>query len=462
MSERKVLDASFRDPAGFMFEQDGRLKRLVTIYGRAGYRKFISSGLYTRLAKDGLIALHEEEPRSASWPADTEAVLLPEIIPFISYPYEWCFGQLKEAALLTLRIQELALEHGMSLKDGSAFNVQFRGAKPVFIDTLSFEENNLGPWPAYSQFCRHFLAPLLLIRNLWPGAASLLRASLDGFPLDFASAALPARTYLNFGCLVHIHLHARSQRKWTATQRPPIRSDGSVQDDPKPAIIESLRHTVERLDPPKRATGWTGYYAESQHYSTEAEAAKRAAVTFAVDLIQPRLVYDLGGNTGAYSRLAAAQGAYCVSFDLAPTCVQLNYLEAQRDGDARLLPLVMDFSNPSPGLGFASRERMALDSRPKADLLLALALVHHLRITANVPFARIAEYFSRLGEALLIEWVPKQDPKVALLLSSRPDTFPDYNQEAFEEAFRRHFDLERVTRLPGNDRALYLLRGARR
>lgn len=456
MSEFKAAGSSFRDPAGYVIEQQGRIKRLVTAHGRDDFRKLISSGLYERLTTEGLLVAHREEPRSASWPADTEALLVPETIPFISYPYEWSFGQLKDAALLTLRVQALAQQHGMSLKDASAFNVQFRGALPVLIDTLSFHGDDAGPWPAYSQFCRHFLAPLLMMRYVWPHAGALFKAALDGLPLDFVSAALPWRTYLDFDCLVHVHWHARSLRKnLHGSVTPPTKHAAR---NPKGPIVDSLRSMVESLAPPGQgSSSWANYYSDSTHYSGEAEAAKRQAVTSALERIQPDLVFDLGANTGAYSRLASAGGAYCVSFDFDPTCVHLNHVQARRDGSRNLLPLVMDFSNPSPGLGFASAERMPLEARPKPGLILALALVHHLRITANVPFARIAAYLASLGKALLIEWIPKHDNKVSELLRSRPDTFHDYNEEAFLQAFGAYFQVERKIGLPGSDRALYLL-----
>jgi hypothetical protein len=457
MSEFEALGASFRDPAGYVIEQQGRIKRVVTGHGRQDYRKLISSGLYARLSDEDLLVRHREEPRSPSWPHDIEAVLLPEIVPFVSYPYEWSFGQLKDAALLTLRVQELSQEHGMSLKDASAFNVQFRGVHPLFIDTLSFHDDDGGPWPGYSQFCRHFLAPLLMMRHVWPQAGAILRVALDGLPLDFVSAALPWQTYLDFGCLVHIHWHARSQKKHRHAVVPAPTS-GRLASNPKGPIIASLRSMVEDMQPAKPTTGWTNYYAESKHYSSEAEAAKRQAVSVAIERTRANLVYDLGGNTGAYSRLAAASCAYCVSLDLDPACVQHNYTETRRLGVKNLLPLVVDLSNPSPGLGFASCERMALEERPPADLLLALALVHHLRIAANVPFARIAEYFARLGKALLIEWTPKHDPKVAELLQSRPDTFHDYHEAGFQQAFGRHFQVEQSMPLPGSDRIIYLMR----
>ena len=460
MSEPKLHGASFRDPAGHIFEENGRLKRLVTRHGREDYRQLISSGLHARLCQENLLIPHTEENSSPSWPPETEAVLLPEVIPFVSYPYEWCFGQLKDAALLTLRVQELAMKHGMGLKDASAFNVQFRGARPVFIDTLSFQADPGGPWPGYSQFCRHFLGPLLLGRYLWPHAGSFFRIALDGLPLEWVSRALPWSTYFRFGCLIHIHWHARSQRAGSRAGAMPAAPNSAVARDPKGPLVSSLRAMVEGLDPAATAepSAWSSYYNQSHHYSPSAETAKRAAVTNALQHIQPQLVYDLGANTGVYSRLAAERGSYCVSFDADPACVQANYRQSRREGSTNLLPLVMDLSDPSPQLGFAGAERMGLEARPQADLLLALALIHHLRITANAPLARIAEYLASLGRALLIEWVPKQDPKVKELLRSRPDTFHDYHQPGFLDAFARYFDTELTTPLPDSGRVVYLLR----
>jgi hypothetical protein len=455
----KIHPASFRDPAGYVFEQNNQIKRLVTSHGREDYKMLISSGLYDRLSSDQELIPHQEEPRSANWPEGTEAVLVPQLVPFISYPYEWSFGQLKDAALLTLHVQQTAMRHGMSLKDASAFNVQFHGSRPVLIDTLSFQKNLGGPWSAYSQFCRHFLGPLLLIRHLWTNAASFMRVALDGFPLDLVSSVLPKRTYLNFGCLIHIHLHARSQRKYERATTPTPNFTPST--DPKPALIESLRVLVESLQPNASKTEWSDYYAESTHYSAAAENAKHKAVSSALDSIKPNLIFDLGGNTGAYSRLATERGIYCVSFDLDPACVHLNYVRARDAGDSMLLPLVMDLSNPTPNLGFASTERLGLKSRAGDGMLLALAIIHHLRITANIPFLRIAEYFAGLGRSLLIEWVPKDDVKVAELLHSRPDTFHDYSEPAFAAAFQQFFDLERTTSLPDSGRVLYLFRSKR-
>ncbi len=461
----RVDDASFRDPAGYVFEQRGVILRAITAYGIADYRQLMESGLYKSLRDRRLFVPHEERPRTDAWPHDAELVIQPERVPVVSYPYEWSFGQLRDAALVTLCVQEHAMTHGMSLKDASAFNVQYFGSTPVFIDTLSLGADDSGPWPAYSQFCRHFLAPLFLMRDWWLNAGSMMRVALDGVPLDVASRALPLRSYLNFGCLVHIHAHAKSLRRRSrpgvvadiGTAAVPVRTVKPSRN-PKPALISSLRATVEGLKLQSGRTTWSNYYDEAHHYSSSAESSKREVVAAAIARVEPALMYDLGGNTGVYTRLGTERGVYAVCFDLDPACVHQNYLQAKRDSDDRMLPLVMDLSNPSPGLGFASAERKSLEDRPRADLLLALALVHHLRISANVPLLLIARYLSRLGRALVIEWVPRDDPKVALLLAGRPNTFYDYDEPGFVDAFSTCFELEQVTRLADTGRAIYLYR----
>lgn len=456
--------ASFRDPAAYVFTEAGHIKRAITQRGVADYRLVMESGLASELHRAGLLIPHDEEARSASWPSDAAAVLVPEVVPFVSYPYEWSFGQLRDAALLTLDVQQRAMAHGLSLKDASAFNVQFRGSMPVFIDTLSFEPNVPGPWVAYHQFCRHFLAPLLMMRHAWPSAVTLLRAELDGLGLDWVSRALPRSTYLNFGCLVHIHLHARAVARAGRTGaagdgRPPAaaKSSGAVTDR-KAALISSLRQTVAALRPRAAKTEWSDYYADLGHYDNDAQDAKAQAVAAALDRLQPRLVYDLGGNTGVYSRLATARGAYTVSMDADPLCVHAAYAAGHRARDTRLLPLVMNLANPSPSLGFASTERDALHRRPVADVVMALALLHHLRISANAPFVRIAEYLARLGRTLIIEWVPRDDPKVEELLRVRPDTFPDYSEAGFLAAFGQYFAVELATPLGNSRRAIHVMR----
>ncbi len=456
----EILSSSFRDPAGYVFKDNGVYKRAITAEGESDYRRFMSSGLYDVLVTDGLLVAHREEAAPKDAPG-IRTILVPEQIEHISYPYEWSFGQLRDAALLTLEVEKNALKHGMSLKDASAFNIQFRGPYPVFIDTLSFEENDGGPWPAYNQFCRHFVAPLLLMSRISPSFNQFMRMSLDGFPLDLTSSLLPASTYLKFGTLIHIHLHARSQKKYsgwarsqgdTARAAPPPRPSS----DPKPGFVDSLTGLIRGIGLGKFHTEWMHYYREASHYTNSAENSKKETVGRILDRLRPRVVYDLGGNIGEYSRLATARGIDCVCYDIDPMCVNHNYERARAEKDRHMLPLMMDLSNSTPALGFALTERSSMIERSRADLLMALALLHHLRVTANAPMERIAAFLAQLGRQLLIEYVPKNDVMTQVLLRSRKDTFFDYTEESFRSAFEKYFHLEETTPVSETSRTLYL------
>src|SRR5262245_14254456 len=209
------LSASFRDPSGFLFSRDGVLYRQVNRRYEQEYARLMESGLYEKLVKVGVLIPHVEVENVRAEAGECFRVIQPERVPFISYPYEWSFGQLKDAALATLSIQKRALKAGMSLKDASAYNIQFVRGKAVLIDTLSFELYKDGqPWVAYRQFCQHFLAPLTLMALKDVRLSQLLRVYIDGIPLDLASELLPSKTRLNFGLLTHIHLHASAQKRY--------------------------------------------------------------------------------------------------------------------------------------------------------------------------------------------------------------------------------------------------------
>jgi len=454
-----ISQASFRDPAGYVYRDNGVWKRIVTAYGAEDYRQLRASGLYSRLIDEGLLVPHEEE--TAADASQGVVVLKPEQIRYISYPYEWCFGQLRDAALLTLQIQEIAMQHGMSLKDATAFNVQFRGARPVFIDTLSFEKNDGGPWVAYDQFCRHFLGPLLLMSEVSPGFNQFWKASLDGFPLALTSSLLPKKTLLRPGVQLHIHLHARLQKKYavgTGSSGSNVKTP-SMSPDRKAALVGSLKGLVSRTKLGRFETEWRHYYGQkAAHYSSVAEESKRKAVQIALDRVNPRILYDLGGNIGEYSRLATARGIYTICFDIDSLCVHDNYERARRENDTHMLPLMSDLTNPSPALGFALEERGSLIGRGRADMALALALIHHLRITGNAPFQRIAAFLSQMTEFLLIEYVPKEDLMVQTLLRNRRDTFLDYTLEGFLSAFQTYFDIIETLPVSDTNRTLYLYR----
>ena len=453
--------ASYRDPAGFVFTNESGLYRQVNEAGRKDYEALMSSGLYAELAKEGDMVSHEDVEHDLSPDGRAAYVIRPERVSSISYPYEWCFSQLKDAALLTLRLQKAALAHGMSLKDATPFNVAFSGGRPVWIDTLSFETLPPGaPWVAYGQFCQMFLAPLALMAQVDVRLQGLLRACLDGIPLDLASALLPKSTWLRPGLLMHLHLHAAAQRRSAATA-----TRGRTAQPVKPRIgqaalaglVDSLTATVERLGWELARTTWGNYYADT-NYTEDAFAHKREIVAGALDRLAPTSVWDLGGNDGTFSRLASSRGVPTVCFDLDPAAVEKNYRQAKAASETALLPLLLDLVNPSAPSGWANEERDSLAARGPVDLVFALALVHHLAIGHNVPLERIAGFLSRLTRALVIEFVPKEDSQVQRLLASRVDIFDTYTVEHFEESFAPFFDVMAATRIRGSARTIYVMR----
>ena len=455
-TENPILPSSFRDPAGFLFIHDGTLYRQVNLSYRDHYEMFNSSGLYSSLIKKKLLITHEEVALPAQDPKTAFRIIRPHLIPFISYPYEWCFSQLKHAALLTLEIQKISLEHDMTLKDASAYNVQFLEGKPVFIDTLSFAPYEPGkPWSAYRQFCRHFLAPLALMKYNDIRLGQLFHSNIDGIPLDLTSSMLKKRTWLNMGILIHIHLHAKSERKY-ANMHIPIKPR-EISKHSLLGLLDSLTTTIEKMNWQPKGTEWAGYYQET-NYSAEAFEHKKEIVARYLETLNPKTLWDLGANNGFFSRIASDSGIFTLAFDIDPACVELNYREIVQKKEKNLLPLLLDLTNPSPGIGWQNTERDSLKDRGPADTVFALALIHHLAISNNVPLGQIAKYFSMLGNSFIIEFVPKTDSQVQRLLMNRKDIFNEYTEENFDRIFLRYFFIEDKERIKGSERSLYLLK----
>ncbi len=456
MTDTRWHGASFRDPSGYVFTHDGELYRTVTEGFADHYDQMANSGLVGDLTERGWLVRHEEvDPRTVGM-SDVYRVLKPERIPFISYPWEWCFSQLRDAALLTLDIAWAALEHDMVLKDASAFNVQFVGSRPVFIDTLSFQSYVEGePWPAYRQFCQHFLAPLELRSRVHPALAKLSQVNLDGVPLDLASTLLPRRTLFSPSVALHIHAHSRAQEHYSDSGGEARKA--KVSQRSLFALLDSLRSAVRRTRWAPVGTTWADYYSQN-NYVDEAMSCKVDQVSSFLDRVAPASVWDLGANDGRFSRMASERGAYTVAFDMDPAAVEKAYRQGCASGDCRILPLVMDLMNPTPQLGWNLEERESFLERGSPDVVLALALVHHLAIAQNVPLPRIAEFFAGLSDRLVIEFVPKSDSQVQRMLASRTDIFSDYDQAGFERAFSRYFHVESAAPVSKCDRVLYFMR----
>ncbi len=452
----ELVGGSFRDPSGFVFRREGVVYRQVNEAGRESYDALMGSGLYDALVDERLLLPHEDvdaEPASDG----AYRILMPEGVPFISYPWEWSFSHLKDTALTLLQIQSLALEAGCSLRDASAFNMQFHEGRHVLIDTLSFTPLREGePWVGYGQFCRHFLAPLALMARSDVRLGQLFRSFIDGIPLDLASRLLPKRSRPRAGLLLHIRAHARAVTRSPSplAQQP---EGGRMGRRALTGLIDSLRSTIAHLewDPESR---WTDYYREGASYSQESSDAKVEIVGRFLDEIGPATVWDLGSNTGMFSELATNRGVFTVAFDADPAVVEQLYRKVRESHNTSLLPLITDLANPTPALGWNHRERASLVERGPADLALALALVHHLAIGNNVPLALVADFLAGMCRTLVIEFVPKDDPLARTLLSHREDVFSTYSLEGFEKAMGSRFQILQRERISSSERILYLMR----
>lgn len=450
-------NTSFRDPCGFVFKKDDVIYRQINLSAKDDYDYLMNSGLYTYLTEKNFLVTHEEIDLSVEKSHDFYKFIKPQQLQNISYPYEWAFSALKDSALLTLKIQKIALKYEMSLKDASAYNVQFLNGKTIFIDTLSFEkyiENT--PWKAYGQFCRHFLAPLALMSFSDISLNKLLITNIDGISLDVTSKLLPLKSKLNFGIFTHIFLHSLSQKTYE-NEKQGLSATAKMSKNEQLALIESLIDTVKSLKFPKIFTEWGNYY-QNTNYSDEAAQEKYDIISNYINIVAPKSLCDLGANRGDFSRISSNQNIPTIAFDIDPVAVEDNYLYSKRNSESFILPLIQDLTNPSPAIGFMNNERADFISRFKCDTVMALALIHHLAISNNLPFENLAVFFGQLGENLIIEFVPKEDSKVQVLLSSREDIFVNYNQEEFEKVFAKYFEIVEKTPLKNSLRTMYLMR----
>ena len=453
---KKTHPGSFRDPSGFIFIEKGNLYRQINYSYRSDYDLLMSSGLYETLTEEGSLISHEEISFDSSKNRDAYKVIKPAFIPFISYSYEWSFSQLKDAALLTLAIQKRALKVGLSLKDASAYNVQFLNGKPVMIDTLSFAQHINGePWIAYKQFCQHFLAPLALMSYRDIRLSSLLKTYIDGIPLDLAANLLPFRSYFKYSLLSHIYLHAKSQRVFA--DKVIKKENPSFSLNAMYGLIDSLESAIRNLKWKPEGTEWYDYYSDT-NYSESGHKHKKELVSKYIQLSKPKTVWDLGANDGIFSRLASDESVFTLSIDSDPAAVENNYLNVRKQSETKILPLLIDLTNPSPAIGWKNDERSSILERGPADTAMALALIHHLAISNNLPLGKTAELFSKICNYLIIEFVPKNDSQVQKLLASREDIFQDYDQTEFERVYAEYFTILNSDKIIDSERTIYLMK----
>lgn len=455
MKKFKIENSSFRDSSGFLFYIENELYRVINSSYKEQYDHLINSELYKKLTENNLLISHEEI-NNLEIDYSYYKIIKPKKIPFVSYPYEWSFSQLKDAALLTLRIQKGAMKYGMTLKDGSAYNIQFFNGKPIFIDTLSFEMYEDGQiWKPYKQFCQHFLAPLALMSKKDIRLNLLSKTFIDGIPLDLTAKLLPKTTFGNFGLMAHIHAHAKSQKHYENKEDTKIK-ERTISKRSFEGLTDNLDSSIKKMTWKEDNTEWGNYYSDT-NYSEESFEEKKKIILSTLEKITPRIVWDLGANTGIFSRLASDQGINTISFDIDPLAVEKNYLASLKNNEQDILPLILDLTNPSSNIGWSNDERISFLQRGPADLVFALALVHHLAISNNVPLYKIAEFFSTISKFLIIEFIPKSDSQVKRLLTTREDIFKNYDEQNFEKEFSKFFKITSSQKLVESERTIYIM-----
>ena len=442
MSQAVAEPGSFRDPSGRVYRRDGRIFRTVLEPAVADFEFVRSTGLLQRLARDGLALA--AEPVNASVLGDLAAgaryVLEQPKIPFISYPYEWSFLALKSAALCHLEVHLEALDHGVTLSDASAYNVQFEGARPVFIDALSFRHYRDGDlWVGHRQFCEQFLNPLLLRATLGIPHNAWYRGSPEGIGTVEFKRLLPLRRKLSWNVLTHVVLQATFQK--AAEKDGAIVESGRLERGRLPLaayrrMLKRLHKWIEGLKPADSGKTPWAEYPSAKSYSAAETKAKKAFIRDFASAVRPGMVWDLGCNTGDFSEAALEAGAgYAVGFDADQGALDKAFARAEAENLA-FLPLYLDAANPSPSQGWEQRERQGLMERASADAVLALALVHHLAIARNIPLDRLLGWLVDLAAQGVVEFVPKSDPMVQRMLRLREDIFEDYTEEHFLHCLR--------------------------
>jgi hypothetical protein len=462
MIPHQNVKSSFRDPGNQVFIRDGGIYRLIRGPAVSDYKALMQSGLYEKLIAKGLIIPHEEVTHefSAIHEVGTDDIVIrPYIIPFISYPYEWSFSALKAAALVTLEIQKLAMDHGLTLKDASAFNIQFLNGKWVLIDTGSFHiQQEIHPWSAYRQFCQHFLAPLLLIAYCDERLLTLISHYTDGIPLDMATKFLPLRAKCRLPVFIHLICHSRFVLKdfkvGAVEQQKKTISKASAY-----GMLDQLSSLIHSLEFKISNSAWTDY--ENTHtYLKDEFKEKETFILNCADKINIHQIWDLGANTGHFSRLLSIHSKRklsIVAFDYDFMTVEVGYRKSSLLTQNHPLHIWMDLLNPSPGLGWAGEEWESIKNRGPADLVLALALLHHLCLSGNISFTHIFDYLKNIGRYLIIEFIPKTDPQSQRLLKSRQDIYVDYNQVKFEKVMQQYFRILATKEVSKSGRILYFV-----
>ena len=438
--------ASFRDPAARVLRHDGQILRYLTSAALHDFETLSSTRFYREFTESGRLVATERTSSPQNLPLSDPwvAVLRHQTIPIVSYPYEWCFSMLQDAALLQLDLLVAALDEGMTLKDATPFNIQWLGTRPVFIDIGSFKVADPGePWAGYRQFCEMFLYPLFLQAYKDVPFHPWLRGSLEGVEAGHLNSLMSARDRLRPGVFTHVYLLSRLQSGFSVEL---IKHN-----------VKRIRRIVERLTWSRARSTWSNYVHCNTYEQVDRER-KKQFILRAAGSKHRSCVWDLGCNTGEYSRAVCECADLVVAVDADHLAIEHLYRELKDEQSLKILPLVGNLTDPSPGLGWRHRERQTLEKRSRPDLILALALVHHLSIGRNVPLLDLVEWFASFEADLVIEFVAPEDAMVEQLLRNRDELDFGYTQDRFEACVANHFVIAETEVLQSGTRTIYYLR----
>lgn len=459
--EPRLEPGSFRDPDSRVFTAGDSVLRALSERGLEDWEALEASVFFRREQEGGRIVATERVTGPDGLPDElaggrVEAVLRHARVPVVSYPYEWPFGMLRDAALLELELLLGALEEDLVLKDATPYNVQWQGTKPVFVDVGSFERLRPGePWAGYRQFCTLVLYPLLLQAYKGVSFQPWLRGSLEGIEPAEMRRLLSFRDRFRRGVLTNVVLHARLESRYAEREVKADLKKAGFHAELIKVNARKLAKLVRKLEWEPGRTAWSGY-GETNPYDDADAAAKEAFVREAAGARRRRLLWDLGCNDGRYTRIAAREADYTVAVDADAAVVEALYRSLRDEGSETILPLVGNVADPSPGLGWRGQERRPLADRGRPDLTLALALVHHVALSANVPVRSFLDWLAELRTELVIEFPTREDPMVKRLLARKgPAANPDYDTETFERGLDERWRVERRETLPSGTRILY-------
>lgn len=452
-SESIHHSSSYKDPSGFIFEKEGILYRQVNISFKEHFDHFIQSGCYKYFIDKDVLIPHEEVDENLTGDLNYYKTLKPEKIPFISYPYEWSFDMLKDAALLTLKLLKESLQFGMILKDATPYNIQWHNGKLIFIDTLSFEKYEETPWIAYRQFCENFLGPLLIMHYSGQPLNQLLLAWPDGIPLQIIRSLLPKRSGFSLHVYLHIHLHNKVSVKNQSASDKQLK----FSKEKLLRLITSLELLINKLKLPFQNSTWSGYYEEASRRNEYLDEKKKIIDKWLNESTNIKTAADLGANEGEFSKLLAAKNIKTIATDFDPYCINTLYNKIKTTKEKNIQPAIIDLSNPSPAIGVNNEERASFIDRLNVDVVLILAVIHHLAIGKNIPFEKVAEMLVGITNYLVIEFVPKDDEKVKLMLENKKDIYADYSEESFLKAFSTYFSVREKIFFQNSQRVFFLM-----